>query len=96
MGKFKTYYRRVRTVRQYKIVVQKNMGRTSLKFMSSDQDRIEVKTIIVLIRCSRKAITGRFRSQGEIKFRVEVNAIVSRGAYRRSRFEGGTDLIPQD
>ena len=49
---------------------------------------------MVLIRRSGKAITGRFWSQGEIRLRVEVYSIEGRGANWRSRFEGGTDLIP--
>ena len=49
---------------------------------------------MVLIRRLGKEITGRFRCQGKIRLRVEVAGIEGRGAYQRSRFEGGTDLIP--
>ena len=49
---------------------------------------------IVSTRCSGKTITGRIRRQGKIGLRVEVDGIEGMVAYRRSRFEGGTDLIP--
>ena len=41
-----------------------------------------------------KAISGIFWRQGKIWLRVEVDDIEGKGAYRRSRFDGGTDLIP--
>ena len=55
-----------------KMVVYKNTGRTSKEILRSDQDRIDVKSDvngreIVSIRCSGKAIYGRFRRQGEIR-----------------------------
>ena len=51
---------------------------------------------MVLIRQSRNIINGIVWRQGKIRFRVEVDVIEGRGAYRRSRFEGGNDLIPPD
>ena len=51
---------------------------------------------IVLNRLLGKAIPGRFRRQGNIRLRVEVDVIEGRGAYWGSQFEGGTDLIPLD
>ena len=49
---------------------------------------------MVLIRRSGKAITGIFQCQGKIRLRVEVTSIEGMGAYQRSRFDDGTDLIP--
>ena len=69
-------------------------------FMRADQDRIDIKSDdneregMVLIRLSGKSITGRFLCQGNTRLRVEVDVIYGKVAYQRSRFEGGTDLIP--
>ena len=49
---------------------------------------------MVLISSFGKAINLIFWRQGNIRFRVEVDVIEGRGAYWRSQFEGGTDLIP--
>ena len=82
------------------IVVQKNMLRTSYVFVRLDQDRIDVKSyvnrreVMVLIRRSGKAISGRFWSQDKIWLGVEVADIEGRGAYWRIQFKGDTDLIP--
>ena len=57
----------------FKFVLHKNKGRTSEKFVRSDQGRIDVKSTPkgkVLIRCSGKAIYGRFQRQGVIRWRV--------------------------
>ena len=68
--------------------------------MTTDQYGIDVKIdvngreIMVSIGCSGKAITGIFWRQGKIRLRVEMADIKNKGAYRRSRFEGGDDLIP--
>ena len=68
--------------------------------MRSDEDEIDVNSDVngkegtVLIRCSGKEISGRFLRQGKIWLRVEVDEIEGRGAYWRSRFKGGTYLIP--
>ena len=80
--------------------MHENTGRTSKICVRSDQDRIDVKNdvngreIMVSIRCSEKVIYGKFRSQGEIMWRVEVADIKGRGTYQRSLVEGGTDLNP--
>ena len=65
--------------------------------MRLDQDRIDVKIDVngkVSIRCSGKEIYGRFRCQGDIRWRVEVNDIEGRGTYHMRRVESGTDLTP--
>ena len=65
-----------------KCVVHKNTGRTSETFVRSYQDRIDVKIDVhgeVSIRCSGKAIYGRFRHQGDIRWRVEVDDIEGGG-----------------
>ena len=62
----------VYTVRALKLFWKKT-GRTSEKFARSDQDGIDVKIDVkgkVLIRYLGKAICGRFRHQGEIRWRV--------------------------
>ena len=48
---------------------------------------------MVLIMRPRNRINVRIRSQGKIRFRVEVDFIEERGAYLRNCFKGGTDLI---
>ena len=48
---------------------------------------------MVSIRRSGKSISGIFWSQGKIWLRVEVTGIEGKGAYWRSQFESGTDLI---
>ena len=66
------------------------MGRSVL-------NEIDIKIDVngkVLIRCSGKAIYGRFWRQGEIRWKVEVADIEGRGTYHMSRVEGGTDLTP--
>ena len=55
--------------------------------MRSDQDGVDVKIDVnekVSIRCLGKEIYGRFRCQGEIRWRVEVVDIEGRGAYHSS------------
>ena len=50
--------------------MHENMGRTSEKFVRSDQDGIDVKIDVngkVSIRCSSKAIYGIFLLKGEIE-----------------------------
>ena len=52
----------------------KNTGRTS-KIVTSDQDSIDIKSDVngremFSIRCSGKAIYGRFRLQGEIRWKL--------------------------
>ena len=70
--------------------------------MRLDQDGIDVKSDVngregmASIRCSRKAISGRFWRQGKIGLRVEVADIEGKGDYQRSRFKGGTEIIPPD
>ena len=51
---------------------------------------------MVLIRSLGKSISGIFWCQGKIRLGGEMTDIEERGAYQRSRFEGGTDLIPPD
>ena len=48
---------------------------------------------MVSIRCLGGLITARFCSQGNIRLRVELVVIEGKGAYQRSGFKGGTDLI---
>ena len=70
--------------------------------MRSDEDEIDVNSDVnrrrgmVFIRRSGKEISGRFLRQGKIWLRVELAEIEGSGAYQRSRFKGGTDLIPSD
>ena len=49
---------------------------------------------MVLIRHLWNTITGRFFHQGKNRLRVGLYDIEGRGAYQRSRFDDGTDLIP--
>ena len=66
--------------------------------MRSNQYGIDVKSDVngkVSIKCSGKRIYGRFRHQGEIRWRVEVYDIEGRGTYNMIRVEGGTDLTSQ-
>ena len=42
-----------------------------------------------------ETITVRIWSQRKIRLKVKVDVTEGRGAYRRNRFEGGTELIPQ-
>ena len=67
--------------------MHENTGRTSDKFVSSDQGGIDVKSDVngkVSIRFSGKAIYGRFWSQGETRWRVEVADIEGMGTYHSS------------
>ena len=68
--------------------MHKNTGRTSEKSLRSEQDDIDAKidvNVKVSIRCSVKAIYGRFLHQGEIRWRVEVTDIEGMGTYHRIR-----------
>ena len=49
---------------------------------------------MVSIRLLVTTITVRFWRHGKIKLRVKVDSVEGRVAYRRSLFEGGTELIP--
>ena len=49
---------------------------------------------MVLIRSLGKSISGIFWCQGKIRLGGEMTDIEERGAYQRSRFKGGTCLIP--
>ena len=48
---------------------------------------------MVLIRRSKNIINVIIRRQRKIGFRVEVDVIEERGAYRRNHFKRWTDLI---
>ena len=49
---------------------------------------------MVFIRRLGKEISGNIWLQDKIWLRVEVDDIEGGGAYCRSQFKGGTDLIP--
>ena len=78
----------------------KTWERPDKTFMRSDQERFKVKSNangregMVLIRRLGRAIYGRFWCQGKIWLSAEVDGIEGRGAYRRRRLYGGTELIP--
>ena len=48
---------------------------------------------MVLIRIPRNIINEIIRRQGKIRFRIGVDVIEERGAYRTNHYKGGTDLI---